>query len=120
MSSFIRKKGGAGTTGDTVGTRPGPHGIPVVSSGHADLDKLYGGGLAVGQRVAMVTFGSSTIEEYILKNMTRQDAAKEEAAEKAAEAAAREETKLRIAWSMKSLQRRVNLRVLRYQSSWDS
>lgn len=46
----------------------------------------------------MVTFGSSTIEEYILKNMTRQDAAKEEAAEKAAEAAAREETKLRIAW----------------------
>lgn len=50
------------------------------------------------QRVAMVTFGSSTIEEYILKNMTRQDAAKEEAAEKAAEAAAREETKLRIAW----------------------
>lgn len=50
------------------------------------------------QRVAMVTFGSSTLEDYVLKNMTRHDAAKEEAAERAAEAAAREETKLRIAW----------------------
>ena len=37
----------AGLQGDT-GTRPGPYGVPVISSGIDDLDKIFGGGIPLG------------------------------------------------------------------------
>ena len=33
---------------ETVGTRPGLHGQTLISTGHADLDRLLGGGLPLG------------------------------------------------------------------------
>ena len=35
-------------TAETVGTRPGLHGQTLISTGHADLDRLLGGGLPLG------------------------------------------------------------------------
>lgn len=50
-----------------MGTRPGPHGIPVVSSGHADLDKLYGGGIPLGTLNLVSEDGWTSHHRYILQ-----------------------------------------------------
>lgn len=56
-----------GVYADIVGTRPGPHGIPVVSSGHADLDKLYGGGIPLGTLNLVSEDGWTSHHRYILQ-----------------------------------------------------
>lgn len=52
---------------DAVGTRPGPHGVPVVSSGHADLDKMYGGGIPLGTLNLVSEDGWTSHHRYILQ-----------------------------------------------------
>eukprot|EP00891_Asterochloris_glomerata_P010007 jgi/Astpho2/10007/fgenesh1_pg.00153_%23_24_t len=46
--SFIRKGHHALSAAETVGTRPGLLGQTLISTGHADLDRLLGGGLPLG------------------------------------------------------------------------
>lgn len=115
-----------------VGTRPGPHGMHVISSGLDDLDGLYGSGgvplgtltifsddgwtrhgdlllkyfvsegLAVHHSVGIILPNSlaetATVDEYILKTLSKSDLAvyqKDEALTKDGE---KDESKLRIAW----------------------
>jgi hypothetical protein len=52
---------------DAVGMRPGPHGVPVVSCGHADLDKMYGGGIPLGTLNLVSEDGWTSHHRYILQ-----------------------------------------------------
>eukprot|EP00890_Picochlorum_soloecismus_P000969 jgi/Picsp_1/1873/NSC_05339-R1_elongator complex protein 4-like len=126
MSSFIRR---SGPSTPDIGTRPGPHGQRVISTGLDDLDKIFGGGIPLGgvclieedgwtshhnvllkyfasegvlagQAVCLVAPQSMSLglNDFVLKEMSKTEAEKEEAAEKASEEASRNDTKLRIAW----------------------
>ncbi|GAB4822273.1 hypothetical protein N2152v2_009319 [Parachlorella kessleri] len=64
-TSFTRK-GGAAAASD-LGTKPGLHGQTLVSSGHAELDKLLGGGLPLGSLLLILEDASSRHHASLLR-----------------------------------------------------
>lgn len=57
------------------GTRPGLHGQTLVSSGHADLDRLLGGGLPLGSLLLLLEDGWSGHHATLLRYFLAEGAA---------------------------------------------
>ena len=53
--------------GADLGTKPGLHGQTLVSSGHAELDKILGGGLPLGSLLLILEDGSSRHHASLLR-----------------------------------------------------
>ncbi len=58
-----------------LGTRPGLHGQTLVSSGHAELDKILGGGLPLGSLLLILEDGSSRHHATLLRYFLAEGAA---------------------------------------------
>ena len=58
-----------------LGTRPGLHGQVLVSSGHAELDRLLGGGLPLGSLTLLLEDGSSGHHATLLRYFLGEGAA---------------------------------------------
>ena len=57
------------------GTRPGMHGQTLLSSGHADLDRLLGGGLPLGSLLLLLEDGWSGHHTTLLRYFRAEGAA---------------------------------------------
>lgn len=57
------------------GTRPGLYGQTLISSGHAELDKILGGGLPLGSLLLLLEDGSSRHHATLLRYFLGEGAA---------------------------------------------
>jgi hypothetical protein len=57
------------------GTRPGPHGLTLISTGHSELDKILGGGLPLGFLLLVLEDGTSGHHITLLKYFLAEGAA---------------------------------------------
>lgn len=58
-----------------LGTRPGPYSQTLVSSGHAELDRLLGGGLPLGSLTLILEDGTSRHHATLLRYFLAEGAA---------------------------------------------
>ncbi|CAG9462278.1 unnamed protein product [Pedinophyceae sp. YPF-701] len=67
------KQHGAGKT-TAPGTKPGLHGQTLVSTGHADIDGILGGGLPIGSVLLVIEDGASPHHVHIMRQFLAEGA----------------------------------------------